>query len=60
MERGGEWMRELGLGFTNHVGTGNMCMCFGCGGVGGVGRGLDQGRGRWCYVCVRCECGFSV
>ena len=39
--RGGvEWMRELGLGFTNPVGTGgvlDMCLCFGCGGVGGVG-----------------------
>ena len=48
---GGEWMRELGLGFTNHVGTGgmlDMCVCFSCGGVGGewVG-GLDQGRERW-------------
>ena len=48
---GGEWMRELGLGFTNPVGTGgllDMCLCFGCGGVGGVGGewvgGLDQGR----------------
>ena len=39
------------------------CVCFGCGGVGGVGGewvgGLDKGRG-WCYVCVRCESGFSV
>ena len=48
---GDEWMRELGLGFTNPVGTGrvlDMCLCFGCGGVGGewVG-GLDQGRERW-------------
>ena len=35
---GGEWMREFGLGFTNYVGTGgvlDMCLCFGCGGVGG-------------------------
>ena len=42
---GGEWMRE----FTNPVGTGgvlDMCLYFGCGGVGGewVG-GLD--RERW-------------
>ena len=51
---GGEWMRELGLGFTNPVGTGgvlDVCLCFGCGGVGGVGGewvgGLDQGRERW-------------
>ena len=50
---GGEWMRELGLGVTNPVGTGGvlgMCRCFGCGGVGGVGGewvgGLDQGRDR--------------
>ena len=38
LARGGEWMRELGLGFTNPVGTGgvlDMCLCFGCGGVGG-------------------------
>ena len=51
--RGGEWMRELGLGFTNPVGAGgvlDMCLCFGCGGVAGVGGewvgGLDQGRER--------------
>ena len=47
----GEWMRELGLSFTNPVGTWgvlDMCLCFGCGGVGGgewVG-GLYQGRER--------------
>ena len=63
---GGEWMRELGLGFTNPLGTGGVLdMCFGCGGVGGgeVGRGLGQGRSGavgWCYVCVRCDSGFSV
>ena len=48
---GCEWMRELGLGFTNTLRTGgvlDMCLCFGCGGVGGewVG-GLAQGRERW-------------
>ena len=48
--RGGEWMRRLGLDFTNPVGTGgvlDVCLCFVCGGVGGVGgewvKGLDQG-----------------
>ena len=51
---GGEWMRELGLCFTNPLGTGgvlDMCLCFGCGGVGGVGGewvgGLDRGLERW-------------
>ena len=57
-------MRELGLGFTNPVGTGgvlDMYLCFGCGGVGGewVG-GLDQGSVGWCYACVRCESRFSM
>ena len=35
---GGEWMRGLGLDVTNPVGTGgvlDVCLCFGCGGVGG-------------------------
>ena len=41
-------MRVLGLDFTNPVGTGDVCLCFGCGGVGGewVG-GLDQGLEGW-------------
>ena len=49
--RGGEWMRGLGLGFTNPVGTGevlDVCLCFGCGGVGGEWvSGCDQGLERW-------------
>ena len=63
---GGEWMRELGLGFTNPVGPGgvlDMCLCFWLRWCGwGVGRGLGQGSRAvaWCYVCVRCESGFSV
>ena len=45
------WMRGLGLDFTNPVGTRgvlDLCLCFGCGGVGGewVG-GLDQGLEEW-------------
>ena len=36
-----------------------MCLCLGCGGVGGVGRRLGPGSGGvgWCYVC---ESEFSV
>ena len=33
--------RELGLGITNSVWTGgvlDVCLCFGCGGVGGLER----------------------
>ena len=53
----------------------DMCTCLARGGVGGEGgewmrelglgggldRGLGQGSGAvgWCYVCVRCESGFS-
>ena len=48
--RGGEWMRGLGLDFTNPVGTGGVLdVCFGCGGIVGgewVG-GLDQGLEGW-------------
>ena len=33
---GGEWMRGLGLSFTNPVRTGGVFdVCLGCGGVGG-------------------------
>ena len=59
---GGEWMRELGLGFTNRGSVGHVSVPWlrWCG--WGVGRGLGQGSGGvgWCYVCVRCESGFSV
>ena len=51
---GDEWMRGLGLDFANLVGTGgvlDVCLCFGCGGVCGVGGewigGLDQGLEGW-------------
>ena len=54
--RGGEWMRGLGFGFTNPVGTGgvlHVCLCLVSGGVDdvggewGVGRGLGPRSGRW-------------
>ena len=44
----------------------DVCLCFGCGGVDGVGgewvRGFGPGSGGvgWCYICVSCESGFSV
>ena len=48
---------RIGFGFTNPAGTGgvwDMCLCFGCGGVDGVGGGwvggLDKGRERWGFV----------
>ena len=49
---GDEWMRGLGFDFTNPVGTGgvlDVCLCFGCGGVGGGEwvEGLDQGLEEW-------------
>ena len=61
----GEWVTGLGSGFTNSGGTWgkwDMCLCFGCGGGGGVGWRLGSGSGRvgWCYVCRCCESGFSV
>ena len=62
----GEWVRGLGLGFTNSGGTWgkwDMCLCFGCGGVGGVGGvggRLGSGRLELCYVCVCCESGLFV
>ena len=50
------------LGFTNPVGTRgvlDMCLCFGCSGVGGewVG-GLDQGQERWGDIMS--VCGVSL
>ena len=66
---GGEWMRGLGLGFSKPLGTVEVLdvslvfwlrWCGQC--RWGVGRGLGPGSGwvGWCYVCVRCESGFSV
>ena len=59
----GEWVRGLGLGFANPAGTWgkwDMCLCFGCGGVGGVRGGGAAWARVSCYVCVCCESGFFV
>ena len=56
--RGGEWMRELGLGLTNPVGTGgvlDVCLCFGCGGVGGEWEGAWTRVGGGGVVLCMCE-----
>ena len=56
---GAEWMKGLGLIFTNPVRKGgvlDVCLYLGCGAVCGVSRewvgGLDQGLEGWCYVGV--------
>ena len=64
---GGEWVTELGLGFTNSGGTWgkwDMCLCFGCGGVGGVGGewvgGLEDGGMSVCVVSLDSLCRWQV
>ena len=50
----GEWMRELGLGFTNPVGTRgvlHVCLCLGCAGVSGVS---GDWVGAWTRVWRGC------
>ena len=45
-----EWMRGLGLGITNPVGTGGVlyiCLCLGCCGEGSVG---GKWVGAWTMV----------
>ena len=46
---GGEWMRELGLGFTNPLGIGGSVSVFWLRWCGWCrwGVGLDSGRERW-------------
>ena len=50
----GEWMRGLGLGFTNPVGIDrvlDVCLCLGCGGVGGEWVG-DWTRSGGVVLCL--------
>ena len=53
---GGEWIRGLGLGFTNHVVTrGVLDVCLGCSGVGGVCGKLVRACSRlWKVGVVLC------
>ena len=66
---GSELIRGFGLGFyqsCENRGSIGRVSVFGLRWCGwcrwGVGRGLGPGSGvvGWCYVCVRCESGFSV
>ena len=57
----GEWVERIMFGLYQSCGNrgsvGRVSVFwFGW----GVGRGLDPGLEGWCYVCVRCESGFSV
>ena len=50
-----EWVRELGLGFNNPVGTGGMCdvcLCLGFGGVSDVEGGVGGCFARWLVHCL--------
>ena len=66
---GREWIRGLGLGFTNPVERGevlDVCLCLDCGGVGvqwvggGVCARVWKGGMVWSYVCVSCVYGRSM
>ena len=50
---GGEWVRELGLGGT--WGRWDMCLCFGCGGVGVLETVTGRLGSLWRYIYVCCE-----
>ena len=61
--RVGEWMRGLGLGFTNPVGTGGVlgvCLYFGCDGVGGEWVGAWTRVGSGGVVLCLCEERFWI
>ena len=55
---GSEWMRRLGLCYTNPVGIGGVldaCLCFGCGGVGGEWVGAWKRVWRGGVLICMCE-----
>ena len=65
--RGGLVDERIGYGLYHSCGNRDVCLCFGCGAVGGVGGGSGLGDWtrvwggvEWCYVCVSCESGLSV
>ena len=68
LARGGRCWGQVGdwLGFGLYQfwrNMGRVCLCFGCGGVGGIGGECVVGLGQClvgCYVCVCCESGFTV
>ena len=60
---GGEWMRGLGLDFTDPVVTGgvlDMVLCFGCGGVCGIGGELVGDSLRIWQVKVSVHCAWRI
>ena len=38
----------------------DVCLCLGCGGVGGRVLGTGCRKVEWCYVCVSCRSEFCV
>ena len=62
---GDEWIRGLGLGFTNPVGTWgvlHVCLCLGCGGVDGIsGERINLKRwGGFMSVSLESLCRWQV
>ena len=52
----GEWVRGLSLGFTNPVRIRGVCLCMGCGGVGGLLSAWMASSRVWENGVVLCLC----